>query len=188
MVWQRLQRSAPPASEPVVAESTPAPEELATWDDPNGFSFQYPKSLKLNSHDEDTVNYAHIEFTSVGHPGSVIVWGKDLPAQAGTKAADAAAWVKGEKTIAGAPVLDTTMGGKSGKKVMVETPKKQIIAAVVDEGVVFYVEGNLEDSEYWTNVHFTISSTFEFTYNKPATNKSSAGTQEEYADEEEVIE
>lgn len=178
-LWQWTNINNTPVNAPVVIEQTPTPEELSTWEDMNGFSFKYPKSLILNKHEEDNVNYAHLEFTSADHPGSVIVWGKD------TKTPDAAGWVKGEKTLAAGLIVETTMAGMTGKKVMIETPKKQIISAIVDDGVVFYVEGNLEDSEYWTNVHTIITSSFEFTYNKPA---ASDAVFEETVDEEEVVE
>src|SRR3990167_11111285 len=59
-------------------QPTPIPEEeLATWTDQSEFSFQYPKSLKLNPHDEDTENYAHVELTSSTYPGNLIIWVKD---------------------------------------------------------------------------------------------------------------
>lgn len=175
------QNKKPPVSVPVVIQPSQTPEEFATWEDPNGFKFQYPKSLIMNTHNEDTENYAHLEFTNADHPGSVIVWGKD------TKAVSASAWVKAEKALTEGTILDTTMAGIAGKKVLVETPKKQIVTVIIDEGVVFYVEGNLEDIEYWTSVHTTISNSFEFINNKP-TSSESTGADEEYIDEEEVIE
>lgn len=180
---QRSQFAAPSVESPVVVEPTPAPVELVTWDDPNGFQFQYPKDLTVDPHEEDNQNYAHIEFTNPTHPGSVIVWAKD------TKAADAAAWIKGEKSYTGAVILDTTIGEREGKKVLTEISNKKIIAAVVDGGVVFYIEGDLKDSEYWTGVHDTISGSFAFTYDKAQATAASDGASEEYAvDEEEVIE
>lgn len=177
-VWQRTKPQTSVVPSPVVVEPTPTPVELATWEDANGFSFQYPKNLKLDVHDEDTVNYAHLEFTSLEHPGSVTVWGKD------TNAVDAAAWVKAQKVFAGAVILDTMMSEKPGKKVLIETPKKQIVAAVVDEGVVFYVEGDLQESEFWTQVHTTITTSFTFIYNKPASGENDGVA----VDEEEIVE
>ena len=53
-----------------IVSITPTPvivEEKTAWDDQSGFTIQYPISLKLNSHNEDKDNYAHLEFTSATH-------------------------------------------------------------------------------------------------------------------------
>lgn len=113
---------------------TPTPQELITWTDPAGFSFQYPKELSLNKHDEDNQNYAHLEFTMKDHPGNLIVWAKD------TNSTDVAKWVKSEKRFLNANSLDTTLGGKPGKKIMVSTPSAMLITGTIDEGIVFTIE------------------------------------------------
>src|SRR4030067_523186 len=59
----------------------PTPVELATWEDQSQFTFQYPKNLNLNSHPEDSENYAHLELTSQGSAGSIILWTKDTKYQ-----------------------------------------------------------------------------------------------------------
>ena len=56
--------------------------QLVVWDDPAGFTFEYPQDLKVDKHDEDKENYAHVELTSPGRQGRVIVWAKDLPLKA----------------------------------------------------------------------------------------------------------
>src|SRR3989344_6428576 len=149
-----LKSPQPNVTSPEVSAPTPTPEELVEWKDAAGFSFQYPKSLKSDIHEEDNENYAHIEFTHPDYPGSVIVWAKD------TTAADATAWVKKEKTFAGGTVLDTTLGETDAKKVLLSDPEKKVITAVVDDSIVFYVEGVFEDSEFWTKTYDTITSTF----------------------------
>jgi hypothetical protein len=110
----------------MLVSPTPAVEEIALWEDQAGFTFSYPKSLKSNIHEEDTQNYAHIEFTHPDHSGSIIVWAKD------TTAVDATAWIKSEKTFVGATILDTTFADMEGKKLLVTNPKRKVITAVVD--------------------------------------------------------
>lgn len=178
--WQvASKRTAPEVS--TAAAPTPQPEELAQWKDQAGFSFSYPKSLKSDIHEEDNQNYAHIEFTHPDYPGTIIIWAKD------TTAADIATWVKKEKTLAGGTVLDTTLADMDGKKVLLASPKKKVITAVVDEAIVFYVEGEFEDSEFWTKTYDTITSSFAFTPLESAQSQSDGGD-ETAVDEEEVLE
>lgn len=165
----------------VITTPAPQPEELAEWKDQAGFSFQYPKSLKRDIHEEDNKNYAHIEFTHPDYPGTVIIWAKD------TTAADSAAWVKKEKSLAGGTVLDTTLGELDAKKILLSDPKKKVITAVVDDAIVFYIEGEFQDSEFWTKTYDTITSSFAFTPLESAQSQSDGGD-EMAVDEEEVLE
>ncbi|OGG11903.1 hypothetical protein A2Z00_00930 [Candidatus Gottesmanbacteria bacterium RBG_13_45_10] len=173
-----------------ITSPTVVPAELETWIDPAGFSFQYPKDLSVNNHEEDQDNYAHVELTSKEHPGNIIVWAKDP--LAGTKVVDAASWVTSEKSLRGATIFDTTLGGVPAKKILVAQPSKMLIVGSVSDGIVFTVEGTLEDSDYWTKVHDGIVNSFVFI---PANSGSSAGSSEPQGgedtsgvDEEEVLE
>ncbi len=135
---------------------TPAPE-LTTWNDEAGFSFQYPKNLSTNKHEEDNDSYAHVELTQAEHPGKVIVWVKDLPSGVTTLAS----WVK--KAYPDATTLDTKLGGEPAKKILVTAPVKMLIVGTISDNLLFYVEGTLTDNEYWTSIHDTISESFKFT-------------------------
>lgn len=95
--------------------------------------------------------------------------------------------MKKEKSLASATVLETTLADLDGKKVLLASPKKKVITAVVDEAIVFYVEGEFEDSEFWTKTYDTITSTFAFIPLESAQSQS-AGGDEMTVDEEEVLE
>lgn len=173
--WQRdSNKQIPEISTNVTPTSTP--EELLEWKDQAGFSFSYPKSLIIDIHKEDQENYAHIEFTHPDYSGNIIVWAKDLPAQAGTTDE----WVK--KTLAAGTVFDTTFANMDAKKILITSPKKKIITAVVDERIAFYVEGEFDQSDYWAKAYDTITSTFIFTVDE------SNVSQEALFDEEEILE
>lgn len=158
--------------------------DLTTWKDQAGISFQYPKELTTNKHDEDQDNYAHIEFTHTDHPGSVIVWVKDVPA----KVYDAASWVKSERKFIDAPVFDATLSGKIAKRVLVTIPKKMIVIGTVSDDLLYYIEASLEDSDYWTKVSDTISKTFTIIPQEILSANADVGTGDEAVDEEEVVE
>ena len=170
------------------AVPTPTPAQLLTWNDPNGFTFQYPEGLSVNKHDEDKENYAHLEFTHPDHPGKLIVWGKD-PAKGVT---DTAGWVKNEKRFTGASVLDTEMGGQKAAKIMVEGVTRMLVSGTVYDGTVWSVEATLEDTDFWNKVHTAVADSFAFvSVTEPESQRAPASAtvvDDAGVDEEEVVE
>ena len=181
--WKQKQSSV--ASSTQTQTQNQPVEELAVWEDQAGFSFKYPKVLSFDKHDEDEVNYAHIEFTSATHPGKLLVWAKD------TTYADVATWVAKDKSLQGSTSVDTTLGGEPAKKIIISTPSKKIIIGVISDQILFTIESEpTEDDPYWTTVSDTIASSFVFT---PAPTDASAATTSSQdmgpsVDEEEVVE
>jgi len=157
--------------ESVHSTVTPTPAvELTTWTDPAGFSFQYPKDLSVNKHEDDNDNYAHVELTNKEHPGTIIVWASDV----------SSAWPP-----KGGTSIDTTLGGIAAKKILISTPSAKFIVGAVSEGLVFKIEGTLTDKAYWQTVEEGIVQTFTFT---PDTSTAASGqSAASAADEEEVV-
>ncbi len=174
---------------PDIADSeirpTPAPK-LIVWDDPAGFSISYPEGLAMNKHDEDKINYAHLEFTDSSHPGSVTVWVKDLP----KGVTDSASWSKKMSTPSAALSFDTTLGGKEAKKILISQPQKTSTVGLVFDGVLWYAEAALIDEAYWQPVYDSMLQSFAFTPapTSSAGNGASSGGSDEAVDEEEVLE
>jgi hypothetical protein len=154
------------------AAATPTPVVgMKTWNDPAGFSFQYPKDLSVNNHEDDNDNYAHVELTNKDHPGNIIVWVSDPPK----------IWPPKEGTS-----IDTTLGGIPAKKILISTPSAKLIVGAVSEGLLFKIDGTLTDKPYWQSVEDGIVKTFSFTPNSPtiASGQPAGG---ESVDEEEVV-
>lgn len=150
-----------------VVETQPTPTpivELTTWKDQSEYSFQYPKDLILNPHEEDQENYSHIELTSSSHPGNIISWTKD------TTAKDIESWVKQQKISS---ALDTTLGNISAKKVL-GTDTTAMTITTVKDGYLYQIEANLADAGYWNPILDTIVSSYAFTGNLPAADGQSA--------------
>jgi hypothetical protein len=167
-----------------VQPPTPTPEELVVWKDQAGFSFEHPKSLVSDIHEEDQINYAHIELTHPTHPGRIIIWASD------TSATSVSAWVKTQKAWADATMFDTSFAGLDATKLLLTTPVKKVITAVVSDAIVFYVEGEFDQSDFWTTTYETITSTFTLT-GDPSVSAVSAdqpSSGPESVDEEEVLE
>lgn len=165
---------------------TPAPAQQETqtklleWKDPNGFSFQYPDGVTVDKHNEDKENYAHIEITHSANPGSVIVWGKD------TIVADVAAWVKTEKAFRDGSIVDTTLGGQPAKKILLSTPTNKIIIGTIFDELLWYVEVEPGEGDYWKKTFDTLVQSFTFT--PLPVESDSSGYDDVAVDEEEVVE
>lgn len=135
------------------ATPTPIPEEMSTWTDPAEFSFQYPKSLVLNPHNEDEDNYAHVELTSSLHPGNLIVWVKD------TTADTIENWV-GMGKIKNA--IDSDLAGVPSKKVLTSGDSSKLTISAIQNGYLYQIEANLTDSDYWNKTLNSVISSFKF--------------------------
>lgn len=159
---------------------------LVLWDDPAGFTFQYPEGMTVDKHDEDKENYAHVELTDTKHPGKIIVWAKD------TKAADVQAWVKTEKSFADGSILDTTLGNQPAKKVLLTAPEKKLVVGTVYDSLLFTIEGTLTDEAYWNDIATTVGDSFVFKplpgEKAPTSSGAMTGGGDDEVVEEEVVE
>ena len=70
--WDFKKKSTEPIN-PVVQENTSTSEKHLMWDDPAGFTFDYPEGVAIDKHDEDQENYAHVELTHPQHQGKILV-------------------------------------------------------------------------------------------------------------------
>jgi hypothetical protein len=173
-----------PTNTPPVAQETK--KEVDLWEDQAGFSFQYEKGIVIDKHDEDTVNYAHLELTSSAHQGRLIVWAKD------TMYTDVDTWVKKDVALKDAPIIDTTLGGKPAKKIVLTNPAKKLITGAIDEQILFTVEAEpMEGDMFWQETYDTIVQSFVFT---PVEGQGAASSESfvedtgPVIDEEEVLE
>lgn len=148
--WQFLAKTAKTAQ---IIPTPTAMEDLAIWQDQSGFSFQYPKSLSFNSHDEDTENYAHLELTSATYSGSLVVWAKD------TDTSDIDEWAAQEDAKG---FIDTSLGGEKAKKILTSGETQKLATSTVYGGYLYQIEADLTDSDYWNKIYNTVSSSFRF--------------------------
>ncbi len=161
--WQTKTKAVSPLSLQASTSATPIQEELTTWEDPSEFSFVYPKELKLNPHDEDKINYAHIELTSDTYPGRIILWAKD------TNETSIDNWAK-KNTAEGA--IDTTLGDEKAKKILITDQGQKIITSALHNGYLYQVEGEMGD-DYWKRVYGDVLTSYKFITAKPAKNTES---------------
>lgn len=130
---------------------------LLLWKDPLGFEFKYPKGLKLNPHEEDQDNYAHIELTSKDHEGGIIVWSKDLLYK------DLTDYLENDEEASGASVMETTLDQVPAKKLLVKTKEgSKIITVTIYDELLFLIEVNLDKEKFWQKPYDRLVSTFSF--------------------------
>ncbi|OGV89303.1 hypothetical protein A2Z41_03290 [Microgenomates group bacterium RBG_19FT_COMBO_39_10] len=137
---------------PIVKESETS-EEL-TWEDPAGFNFLYPKEIKIDPHEEDEENYAHLELTSDDHSGKILVWVKE------TEYTDIEDWLE-EEIGEEEQVFDTELDTEPAKKIAFADPEKLVVAAIDVDSLVL-LEMYPDEEDYWQEVYSGILDTFTF--------------------------
>lgn len=176
----------PKPEEKIIPTSTPTPIiEKTVWNDQSGFTFEYPKNLKLDPHDEDKTNYAHVELTDKDHPGKIIVWTKD------TNASDLNSYLKLNKITTS---LDTKLGGEEAKKLITGDEEKIVKVATIKDGYLYEIEYSPVDESYWNPVFDNLLTSYKFIQSEAKKNEvapqvvSSGETPSSDFVEEEIVE
>ena len=153
IVWQLKKNSSliNPTTGPSVESSSAV--KLTLWEDAAGFSFSYPEDIRIDHHEEDEENYAHLELTTPLHEGKIIILVKE------TEYVDIETW--SEETNIEAQVLDTELGAKPAKKMAYTDPQK-IVTAAVDVDALVLIEMIPDKEGYWSKVYDQILKSFTF--------------------------
>ncbi len=131
-------------------------EPVSSWKDPMGFTFDYPKNLSLNPHDEDKDNYAHVEITATGSAGSIVVWAKD------SSYATLDDWVKKDKTVSSGNSIDTSWGDQKAKKVIITGDNPRVVTAVLYDDMLWLAEEFPDKGDRWDKAYNNVVSSFKF--------------------------
>lgn len=135
--------------------------KILLWDDPAGFTFEYPEGLYIDPQPQDLENYAHLEITSTKDTeGRIIILVSDAP----TKTIEE--WVKEAEQTFDASIIDTTLAQVPAKKLLLKDPKKILTAALDPYGGLFLLELEFGEGEFWQKVYEGILKSFAF---KPLT-------------------
>lgn len=170
----------------IVPTSTLSSTKTLTWNDQAGFSFQYPDGLTINKHDEDSVNYAHIDFIAGSGNSSVLVMASD------SKYKTLDDWVKNDKSMTSANIIDSTLGNKPAKKILYSNGGS-ISIGTIDSGILFTIGTMAYKDNEMRAVFDRISSTFKFitptsaVSPKPLPSTGSSPNDEGIIEEEEII-
>lgn len=146
----------PASKSPAKVTEKAKPLELTIWKDPLGFTFSYPKDAKLNPHDEDQENYAHVELTSSEHPGGIIVWAKD------TTYATVEDWVNEDPVAMEASALGTNLSEEEAKKLFIVQPEKRLVTGAIYDNLLFLIEVTPRNESYWERAYDEVLKSFSF--------------------------
>lgn len=145
-----------PSQKPPLSEkSLPMEEEfpLKTWEDPAGFSFNYPEILEIDIHEEDEVNYAHLELTQEGKMGRVLIIANDSDYDTLED------WLAEDKEVKGLSSLDTEIADLPAKKVALKEGKE--IAAFIDlDQVIYTIIKEPQGEDFWRQAYRAILDSF----------------------------
>jgi len=145
-------------SENIEKEKPKKPEynfKWSQWEDPAGFSFEYPKSLEVDVNPDDTINYANLELTSKQKRGKIIILCND------TKYNSAEEWAKKSDLVKNSTHLETKIAGLTGQKVNLGEGRE--ISAIIDmDKVIYTIEKQPEgEKEYWGQIYTHIIESFK---------------------------
>jgi hypothetical protein len=173
---------------------TQQPFSYIQWKDASGFLVEYPDQLTVNPHEEDDANYAHVEFSSPDHQGSVVIWAKDAVSSKGLAYQNSIDWQKDQKDYVIQSTIESLLGGKQAIKFVTDSEiNTQGIASVYD-GIVWIIETRVPDS-FWQEIYLHMIDTFQFTdpeYENETSQAVNVDVSDTYEDtetvEEEIVE
>lgn len=162
---------------------------LKEYIDSSGLQFSYPEDINLfRKEDTDDTTYAHIQITSKGLAGSILVKAYD------DKSSSLDSLIKENKKLADfqGSAKDMSLAGIAARQI---TTNDSVVTAALDTGVAFMIEVFPQsDKAYWLSAYNTIVKTFSFssqTQDSPvdAAGSTAAGAGEDVIFEgEEIVE
>lgn len=156
------------------------PENLITYKDTAGFSFNYPENLTVRdvSGDEQTV-YSSLELSSLQDEEKMIIKVSD------TTFASVDAWLKSKEATGAGSTREITLSGMPGSQIQFTNPRR-LVTIAIDEGIMYFIESPLDEAGLWSKIHNDIISSF--TIDQTQTSSPQVGGEEVIYEEEEVIE
>lgn len=187
--WQKNQSAniTSPLSKNLSPNKTTVKEKVLKWQDPLGFSFTYPTTVKVISHTEDNEHYANLELTEKDHKGGVTL----IIADAQYPSLEA--WLTGLELPLKASVLETEITSSvSAKKIYV--PDTDILTTIFFyDDLAYTISTKANSDQYWQKVQkdllgsFILPPSWEETVENN-TDQSTETNDEVAVDEEEVVE
>jgi len=157
-IYRRLRPGDEGAKEGVLAEKTEEKEEFnfdwALWEDPAGFSFQYPRQLEVDVHPEDEVYYSHLELTDAERSGLIVILCNDTEY---TKISD---WAEGDELARMGSSLETEIASMPARKVALGNGRE--LAGLIDRDLVLYTLDKQpeEEESFWQAVYNKLIQSF----------------------------
>lgn len=135
----------------VALEKQPS-KNLKEYSDDAGFSFQYPDDVQISKIKiEDSITYSSLELTSIQAKGKILIKIED------TQLESIDDWFAKE-TLRG-NITKIKIGEISGSQLQTDS---KILAVTINQSILFAIEVDTQNKEYWKSVYRTILSSFSF--------------------------
>lgn len=162
----------------ITQKKTQPSQTLKEYQDPVGFSFNYPDNLSLAKNEiEDSSVYSDLQLFSKDISGSLNLKIAD------SRFASLGDWLKSNK-IASASAKETSLGNI---KALEAKLSDRLILAVLDQGVLFTIEMPALEQDYWRQVYNQVLASFSFSSPEVSQGPSSS-TNDVTFEAEEVVE
>ena len=125
------------------------------WEDPAGFSFEYPEQLEIDIHTDDEVNYSFLTLTSKDKTGKIEIICNDSQYQ------DVEEWADEDSLVKQGNSLETKVASLVAQKVAVG--KGREITALIDWDEVIYIidKTSADNPDYWDQIYSHILDSFK---------------------------
>ncbi len=127
------------------------------WEDPAGFSFEYPQDLEIDVHPEDETNYSFLTLTAKDKKGKIEIICND------SQYKDVKEWVSEDSLVKQGSNLETKVASIVAQKVALGNGRE--ITALIDWDEVIYIIDKIPEDEldYWSAVYSHILDSFKLT-------------------------
>lgn len=144
----------PNTNQALVALEKQPSKTLKEYSDDAGFSFQYPDDVEVSKIEiKDSVIYSSLELTSNRAKGKILIKIAD------TKLESVDDWLT-EKSVKG-NIKEIRIGEISGGQLQTDN---KILAAAINQNILFAIEVDIQDQKYWQSVYDTIVASFNFVF------------------------
>ena len=125
------------------------------WEDPAGFSFEYPEEIEIDIHVEDESNYSFLTLSSNDRKGKIDIICND------SQYKDIEEWVKEDSLVKMGSGLETQIASISAQKAALGDGRE--IAGFIDlDEVIYTIDKTPEDEiDYWQGIYNHILSSFK---------------------------
>lgn len=116
------------------------------WEDPAGFSFEYPDEVEIDIHAEDEANYSFLTLTSKERKGKLDIICND------SQYADINEWLSEDSLVKQGSGLETQVASVSGQRVALGNGR-EIIAFIDWDEVIYTIDKTPEkELDYWDEI------------------------------------
>lgn len=143
----------PNTNQTLIASEKQPSKTLNEYSDNAGFSFQYPNDVQVSKKNtNDSATYSSLELTSNQAKGKILIKIED------TKLKSFDDWLAQDKALLG-NIKEIKIGEIPGGQLQVDN---KIIAAAINQNILFVIEVDTQNQKYWQSVYGTILSSFNF--------------------------